>query len=795
MKTFETQDIPDLRGLPPFERELVYCGLDTMVTREAFDKQNLLLDDTSRATYHTSRAFLGPALYMMRRGFLIDPVLREQVVSEQQKERERLNNLLQELAEVVWGQGLNYNSPKQMLEFFYGDWLFIPTQYENKKGEMKPSTGRPVLERIRNEYARAEPFCNIILALRDVDKIIGTLTQDLLEGRWHATFNPVGTDTWRWSSSSHPLNVGANLQNIDDEVRRAFIPDPDFYLFSFDQQGAEAKAVAYITGDEEYIKAVESGDVHTFVASMVFGIPNTKEAAEQIYYREDTYRQISKKFSHGCLDGLHEVLTRTGWQNIAAVVDSDEEIMVWKDGKTWFEKPSHWTSISTRNTVRMEGQSISMHTSLGHRLVYTTNDKLRVGTANYVRSLKQAKIPKCGIYQEGTTDLPLAAKLACFHADGSVERVHGARFKFRKIRKINQFRALFPHLSPKYNHKNVLFSIPAKEAKEFTKYGKQLDSYVFNWSAEMCKHYIDSYLKWDGYSGPTGHRRLMTSNRKQAEWLQIVAHLAGYSAHWGREQHGTGFNPNGTIYNIQLNSRKYAHTASLTCSKVDQHSVEIPMYCPTVSSGFFITRRNNHIHVTGNSNYNGTAYTLARQARAPRNLVENFQNAYFKRFPGIKAWHRWTALQLERKGYLITAYGDRRQFWNRLWDDSTIRSAIAFQPQHIVGKLTAVACHRIWSELPHEDVQLLANGHDAVILQIRKNKVAEYYPRVLECLKNPLSVLDINGKTRELYIPWDAEVGYNWGKRKEKKDGTIVNPQGMRRYKGPLTLQELDAKA
>lgn len=491
MRKFETDNIPDLDKLPTFEKELVYCGLDTTVTRECYDKLTAQLDDHSRATYQTSRAFMGPAHYMMRRGFKIDPILKERVVAEQNEIKAKLNGYLQELAAIVWGRPLNYNSPKQMLEFFYGNWLFIPTMYENKKGELKPSTGRPVLERMRNEYPRAEPFCNLILGLRDADKIINTLTQDLLEGRWHATFNPVGTDTWRWSSSNHPLGVGANLQNIDDEVRRAFIPDDDFILFSFDQQGAEAKAVAYIIGDEAYIKAVSSGDVHTFVACMVFGIP--PEEAKKIFYRGDTYRQIAKKFSHG-------------------------------------------------------------------------------------------------------------------------------------------------------------------------------------------------------------------------------------------------------------------------------------------------------------SNYNGTAFTLAKQARTPTKLVADFQFRYFKAFPGIQEWHRWTARQLETKGYLISAYGDRRQFWNRLWDDSTIRSAIAFQPQHIVGKLTAVACYRIWAELPHDKVQLLANGHDAVILQIKKNSIAEYYPKVLECLDNPLQVADIKGQGRTLSIPWDAEVGLNWGKRKEDPP-PVVNPLGMRRYRGPATLMELDEQA
>lgn len=475
----------------PLTQELVYCGLDTMVMLEINEHLEKEFTPSSRKTYADSLSFLGPALDMMHRGFKIDLKRRDEILPVMQERRLKYQGMLNRLAHVVWGQDLNINSSPQMLNFFY-EWLFIPTQYENKKGELKPSCGRKAMEKVRDNYVKGMPCAILVMALRDLDKEITTLTKGLHDGRWHANFNVAGTDTWRWSSSKHPVFGGSNLQNINDELRRVFTCDNDFLLFSCDQQGAEARGVAYITGDENYIKAVNSGDVHTMVAGMVFGFEPTKENSSREFYRGQSYRQISKKFSHG-------------------------------------------------------------------------------------------------------------------------------------------------------------------------------------------------------------------------------------------------------------------------------------------------------------SSYNGTPRTLAIQANTEIALVEDFQKKFFARFPGIQEWHRWTSRELQTKGVISNAFGDVRQFWDRLWDDATLRAAIAFQPQSLVGKLTALVLRRLWEEYDHRDVQLLANGHDAIIFQIRKNKIAELLPRVLESLKYPIPVKDIHDTTREMLIPWDASVGLNWGKKfKEDKTGKkiIVNPGGLEDY-SPQALEAL----
>jgi DNA polymerase-1 len=470
-------DTASLLLLDSFEKELVYCGFDTMMTHEILAHLQGEFDSVSLATYARSRSLLGSTLDMMKRGFKIDQQKKDAYLPVLQARRDLWQSYLDLLAHEVWGKPLNINSSVQMPAFFY-DWLFLPVQYETKKGEKKISTGRKAMESLRDSHVKAMPFCILVLALRDIDKMLSVLKRPLHEGRWHAQFNIAGTDTWRFSSSEHPVFGGANLQNIDDEMRRLFIPDVNYTLFQVDQQGAEARAVAFLSGDEEYIKAVVAGDAHTMVASMVFGFPPIRDEAEKEFYRGNSYRQISKKFSHG-------------------------------------------------------------------------------------------------------------------------------------------------------------------------------------------------------------------------------------------------------------------------------------------------------------SNYNGTPRTLAIQARTPISLVEEFQTKYFKRFPGIKEWHTWTSRELQTKGYLVNAFGDRRQFWDRTWADETLRAAVAFQPQSLVGRLTGLVSQRIYEHYQDDpSVQLLANGHDAVIFQIQTKKIDTELPNVLKLLDYPLEVTDIKGTKRTLCIPWDASRGHNWGKFDPKKPD--VNPRGLK---------------
>ena len=172
-----------------------------------------------------------------------------------------------------------------------------------------------------------------------------------------------------------------------------------------------------------------------------------------------------------------------------------------------------------------------------------------------------------------------------------------------------------------------------------------------------------------------------------------------------------------------------------------------------------------------------------------RPQMEEFQSKYFAAFPEIKDWHGHTKTTLQTKGVLTTPVGFRRQFFGRLSEDSTLREAIAFVPQSTIAHLMNTGMWRLWwatitGQL--EGVSLLAQIHDAVMFEYDETREKELVPKILELLTVPISI-----KGRVFSIPTEALLGWNWAKRDELKDGTVLNPDGLKVYHGEDTRQRV----
>lgn len=281
-------------------QDIIYNSLDnmqTMALKELFDGG--LLPAWAKPTYQYSEKMLGPILTMMRRGVRIDLERRDQIVAALQARAKTVRHTYDTICESLFGTTINPNSFNQLQFLFYA-LLGIPEQTKSKKGEVKVGTDREILERIARDYPRGAVFANLILRIREIEKQIEFLTKSLSpEGRFHTSYNISGTETFRLSSSEHPLRIGSNQQNIPAEARACFVADPGYLFFQADQQGAEARLVAYKTGDENYIAACEGGDSHTMVAAMVFGFEPVRDLAEREYRRGKSYRQTAKSGAHG----------------------------------------------------------------------------------------------------------------------------------------------------------------------------------------------------------------------------------------------------------------------------------------------------------------------------------------------------------------------------------------------------------------------------------------------------------------------------------------------------------------
>jgi len=190
------------------------------------------------------------------------------------------------------------------------------------------------------------------------------------------------------------------------------------------------------------------------------------------------------------------------------------------------------------------------------------------------------------------------------------------------------------------------------------------------------------------------------------------------------------------------------------------------------------------------SNYYGKPFTISRHLKVPQQLIESFQSSYFAAFPELREYHRWCANRLQLTGQISTPLLTTRHFFGRVNDDSTLREAIAHVPQHMVGVLLNLALWRVWHSFgtgPTARVQILAQVHDAILLQYREEEEESVLGEILPLMATPLTFAK-----RTMVIPSDILVGWNWAKYYD--EGKAEEDARRGRKPKPLNLDGLKGK-
>jgi len=173
------------------------------------------------------------------------------------------------------GHEFNIDSPRQLGQVLF-DELGLRVVRKTKTSR---STDAETLSMLAWETDEALP--KLVLQYRELTKLKNTYVDTLPEmisektGRIHASFNPTGAVTGRLSSSE------PNLQNIPvrteqgREIRRAFVPGlRGHVLLTADYSQVELRVLAHFCQDEGLLAAFrEDRDIHTYVASQIFGVP------------------------------------------------------------------------------------------------------------------------------------------------------------------------------------------------------------------------------------------------------------------------------------------------------------------------------------------------------------------------------------------------------------------------------------------------------------------------------------------------------------------------------------------
>ena len=261
------------------ERAALYCGADSatvLALREHFAHD--LEHHKLLPLLQTIEMPLIPVLVDMEwAGIRIDSARFAELGLSLGKDLEQLSGEIQALA---GDQPLNINSPKQLAVILF-ERQGLPVLKKTKTG---PSTDAEVLEQLA-DMGHALP--KLILSYRELQKLKSTYV-DVLPlrvnretGRIHTSFNQVGAQTGRLSSSD------PNLQNIPvrsprgEGIRRGFIPAAGCKFVVADYSQIELRLMAHLSGDPAFIEAFRRGDdIHKQTAAIIFGVPLAEVSSE-----------------------------------------------------------------------------------------------------------------------------------------------------------------------------------------------------------------------------------------------------------------------------------------------------------------------------------------------------------------------------------------------------------------------------------------------------------------------------------------------------------------------------------
>ena len=225
-------------------------------------------------------------------GITVNSDYLKELSGEMEKKLDKLTGKIYELA----GEEFNINSPKQLSVILF-EKLKLPVIRRTKTGM---STDEDALNRLASKH----PLPEKLLEYRELSKLKSTYVDNLpalinpATGKIHTSFNQTVTATGRLSSS------GPNLQNIPikteegRKIRKAFIPSgKGNLLLSADYSQIELRVLAHFSQDKYLTQAFKDGlDIHSFTASLVFGIKENEVTKEM--------RNMAKTVNFGIVYGM-----------------------------------------------------------------------------------------------------------------------------------------------------------------------------------------------------------------------------------------------------------------------------------------------------------------------------------------------------------------------------------------------------------------------------------------------------------------------------------------------------------
>lgn len=229
---------------------------------------------------------------MEEHGILIDKKYFQELSIKYHRELDKQTTKIYKMA----GEEFNINSPKQLGEILFEKMGIKSSKKRGTSGSF--STKVSILE----ELEETNPIIKEIMYYRELQKLLSTyidvipkMTAD--DERLHAKFIQNGSTTGRFSSTDPNLQNLPIKTELGRRIRGGFVAKEGCKLAAFDYSQIELRVASILSGDEKMTQIFkDKKDVHTGVASFVFGVPIEKVDAEM--------RRRAKVINFGIIYGM-----------------------------------------------------------------------------------------------------------------------------------------------------------------------------------------------------------------------------------------------------------------------------------------------------------------------------------------------------------------------------------------------------------------------------------------------------------------------------------------------------------
>jgi DNA polymerase-1 len=216
---------------------------------------------------------------MERHGIFVDVNYLHHLSKDIGREIRHVEDQIYEIA----GETFNLNSPKQLSHILFTKMGIRPP----RKTATGHSTNAEVLELLQADY----PIASKLTEYRMLEKLRSTYVDTLpLEvnphtHRIHCNFNQSVTATGRLSCQDPNLQNIPVRTHLGRQIREAFRPQKEGWSFlAADYSQIELRLLAHLSEDPALITAFNADeDIHTFTASLIFGVSLEEVTKEQRY--------------------------------------------------------------------------------------------------------------------------------------------------------------------------------------------------------------------------------------------------------------------------------------------------------------------------------------------------------------------------------------------------------------------------------------------------------------------------------------------------------------------------------